>query len=34
MRPAADAQVIDTTSLGIDDVVARLEDLVRAAQPA
>jgi cytidylate kinase len=34
MRPAADAEQIDTTDLSIDDVVARIEDLVRAKQPA
>jgi cytidylate kinase len=30
MRPAADAIEIDTTALGIEDVVARIEELVRA----
>ncbi|HUY72716.1 MAG TPA: (d)CMP kinase [Gaiellaceae bacterium] len=30
MRPAEDAERIDTTELGIDDVIARIEDLVRA----
>ncbi len=30
MRPAADAQKINTTHLGVDDVVARIETLVRA----
>jgi cytidylate kinase len=30
MRPAADAVEIDTTDLGIDEVVARIERLVRA----
>jgi cytidylate kinase len=30
MRPAADAVEIDTTALGIDDVVSRIEALVRA----
>ena len=34
MEPADDALVIDTTSLDVDDVVARIEDLVRARQPA
>ncbi len=34
MRPAADAELIDTTSLGVDHVVARIEELVRARQPA
>ena len=34
MRPAADAEQIDTTHLSIDDVVARIEELVRARQPA
>jgi cytidylate kinase len=30
MRPAADAIEIDTTDLGVDEVVARIESLVRA----
>ena len=30
MQPAEDAERIDTTELGIDDVIARIEDLVRA----
>jgi len=30
MRPAADAVEIDTTDLGVDEVVARIEALVRA----
>ena len=30
MQPAADAEQIDTTVLEVDDVVARIEDLVRA----
>jgi cytidylate kinase len=30
MRPAADAIQIDTTELGVEDVVARIEQLVRA----
>ena len=30
MEPAADAQRIDTTHLEVDDVVSRIEDLVRA----
>ncbi len=34
MRPAPDAEQIDTTSLEVDDVVARIEELVRARQPA
>ncbi len=34
MRPAPDAQQIDTTSLEVDDVVDRIEELVRARQPA
>jgi len=35
MRPAADACEIDTTSLHVDDVVDRIEELVRAVrQPA
>jgi len=29
MRPAADAETIDTTQLAIDEVVARIEELVR-----
>jgi cytidylate kinase len=32
--PADDAHVIDTTALRIDDVVAQIEELVRARQPA
>ena len=32
--PAEDAHVIDTTKLRIDDVVARIEQLVRERQPA
>ena len=32
MRPAADAERIDTTDLTIDDVVGRIEELVRAAR--
>jgi cytidylate kinase len=34
MRPAADAETIDTTELHVDDVVAQIEELVRARQPA
>ena len=34
MRPAADAEQIDTTTLEVDDVVARIERLVRERQPA
>jgi len=32
MRPAEDAEVIDTTRLAVDDVVTQIEELVRAAQ--
>ncbi|MBA3364757.1 MAG: (d)CMP kinase [Actinobacteria bacterium] len=34
MQPAPDAELIDTTGLEVEDVVARIEDLVRARQPA
>jgi cytidylate kinase len=34
MRPAADAEQIDTTDLHVEDVVDRIERLVRARQPA
>lgn len=34
MQPAADAELLDTTELGIDDVVERIEELVRASLPA
>jgi cytidylate kinase len=34
MRAAEDAEQIDTTRLGIDDVVERIEALVRERQPA
>lgn len=34
MRPAEDAIQIDTTDLDVDDVVAQIEELVRARQPA
>jgi cytidylate kinase len=34
MQPAADAQRIDTTRLAVDEVVARIEALVRARAPA
>jgi cytidylate kinase len=34
MRPAEDAIQIDTTELDVDDVVARIEALVRTRQPA
>jgi CMP/dCMP kinase len=34
MRPAEDAVEIDTTVLEVDDVVGRIEELVRARQPA
>ncbi|MGH3131556.1 MAG: (d)CMP kinase [Gaiellaceae bacterium] len=33
MRPAPDAELIDTTTLSVDDVVARVEELVRSRQP-
>jgi cytidylate kinase len=34
MQPAPDAEQIDTTHLGVDDVVARIEELIRARTPA
>jgi cytidylate kinase len=34
MRPAADAETIDTTDLEVEDVVSRIVELVRARQPA
>jgi cytidylate kinase len=34
MRPAPDAEQIDTTSLVVDDVVDHIERLVRERQPA
>jgi cytidylate kinase len=34
MRPAGDAELIDTTELDVEDVVGRIEQLVRARQPA
>jgi CMP/dCMP kinase len=34
MRPAADAEVVDTTELEVADVVRRIEELVRDRQPA
>jgi cytidylate kinase len=34
MRPAEDATRIDTTDLGVDEVVRRIEELVRARTPA
>jgi cytidylate kinase len=34
MRAAPDAEQIDTTSLSIEEVVARIEELVKARQPA
>jgi CMP/dCMP kinase len=34
MQPAEDAELIDTTGLTVDDVVARIEELVRARLPA
>jgi cytidylate kinase len=34
MRPAEDAVQIDTSDLDVEDVVAQIEELVRARQPA
>jgi cytidylate kinase len=34
MRAAPDAERIDTSDLTVDDVVARIEEIVRARQPA
>jgi cytidylate kinase len=34
MQPAADAVQIDTTDLNVEDVVDRIEQLIRARQPA
>jgi CMP/dCMP kinase len=34
MQPAEDAEQIDTTELDVEDVVARIEKMVRARQPA
>jgi len=34
MRPAADAEVIDTSTLDVENVVTRIEALVRAHSPA
>ena len=34
MRAAPDAERIDTSDLTVDDVVARIEELVRTRQPA
>jgi cytidylate kinase len=34
MQPAADAELIDTTGLSLDEVVGRIEELVRARLPA
>ena len=34
MQPAPDAEQIDTTELHVDDVVERIEQLVRERQPA
>jgi cytidylate kinase len=34
MQPADDAEVIDTTGVEVEDVVGRIEELVRARQPA
>jgi cytidylate kinase len=33
MQPAADAEVIDTTALTVEEVVARIEELVRMRRP-
>lgn len=33
MRPAGDAEVIDTTNVEVEEVVGRIEGLVRARQP-
>jgi cytidylate kinase len=30
MQPAEDAELIDTTDLEVDDVVGRIQDLIRA----
>jgi cytidylate kinase len=34
MQPADDAEVIDTSELDVDDVVRRIEELVRARATA
>jgi cytidylate kinase len=34
MRPAADAELIDTTQLRVDDVVERIVAMIRSRQPA
>jgi hypothetical protein len=34
MQPAADAELIDTTDLQVDDVVRRIEAIVRARSGA
>jgi cytidylate kinase len=34
MQPAEDAQEIDTTNLRVEDVVERIEAMVRARTPA
>jgi cytidylate kinase len=34
MQPAEDAELIDTTELDVEDVVRRIEELVRARSPA
>jgi cytidylate kinase len=34
MQPAADAEEIDTTNLRVEDVVERIESIVRARTPA
>jgi cytidylate kinase len=34
MQPAADAQLIDTTELSVDEVVARIERLIQARTSA
>jgi len=34
MQPADDAELIDTTELSVDEVVERIEGIVRARLPA
>jgi cytidylate kinase len=34
MQPAADAEMIDTTELGVDEVVTRIERLIQARTSA
>ena len=34
MQPAEDAELIDTTGLEVDDVVSRIEELIRVRSPA